>query len=126
MPRNSEFRVYNYINQSLRDIGWDTRNPSKHDGGEVFAQNEALQHPELKKYLGAKKPENVILVENGIFWVVEAKAEHKEIEQAIEEAKEYAGLINQSKKIKCLFATGVAGNSNETYLVETFFFNAGK
>lgn len=126
MPRNSEFRVYNYINQSLRDIGWDTRNPSKHDGGEVYTQNEALQHPELKKYLGAKKPENVILVENGIFWAVEAKAEHKEIEQAVEEAKEYASLINQSKKVKCLFATGVAGNSNETYLVETFFFNAGK
>jgi len=126
MQKNSEFRVYNYINQSLKDIGWDTRNPSKYDGGEVYTQNEALQHAELKKCLGAKRPENVIVVDDRIFWAVEAKAEHTDIEQAVEEAKEYATAINQSNKIKCLFATGIAGNSNETYLVETFFFNNGK
>src|SRR3989344_7220341 len=122
-PRNSEYRVYDYISQSLKEIGWDIRNPSRHDAGEVYTQNEALQHPELKRYLGNLKPENVIKVSDDIFWVLEAKAEHTEIGQAVEEAKKYAELINQSKKIKCLFATGIAGNKNETYLVETYYFH---
>ena len=126
MSKNSEFRAYDYISQSLKDIGWDIRNPAKYSGGQVYTQNEALQNPKLKKLLDGKKPENVVQISSTTFWAIEAKAEHTQIDQAVQEAKDYAELINGDKSIKCLFATGVAGNANETYLVETYFFNKGK
>ncbi len=126
MPRNSEFRVYGYITQSLKDLGWDIRNPARYAAGQVYTQNEASQNPELKKCLFGQKPENVVVIDSDIFWAIEAKAEHTEIAKAIKEAQEYAELINKSSRVKCLFATGIAGNKNETYLVETFFTKNGK
>ncbi len=121
MTDNSEFREYNFIGQALKDIGWDIRNPSKYSAGQVYTQNESLQNTELKKYLIRQKPENVVQINEKMFWVIEAKGEHDGIEQAVSEAKAYAEDINESDKVKCLFATGVAGNINETHLVETYF-----
>lgn len=125
MPNNSEFRTYSFISQALKDIGWDIRNPSRYANGQVYTQNEALQNTELKKYLVQQRPENVIKIDEHTFWVIEAKGEHDGIEQAVSEAKGYAEAINKSNNIRCLFATGVAGNSNETHLVETYFFADG-
>lgn len=124
--KNSEFRAYDYINQSLKDIGWDTRNPERYSAGQVYTQNEALQNKKLKILLKGKKPENVVRINPALFWAIEAKAEHKQIDQAVQEAQDYAEMINKGKDVKCVFATGVAGNSNETFLVETYFFNKSK
>jgi len=46
---------------------------------------------------------------------------------AIKEAQEdYADKINQSRKIKALFITGVAGNDKEGYMATSKFFYKGK
>ena len=125
MAKNSEFREYNFIGQALKDIGWDIRNPNRYSAGQVYTQNEALQNAELKKYLIRQKPENIVQINEKTYWVIEAKGEHDGIDQAVSEAKSYAEDINKSDKIKCLFATGVAGNVNETHLVETYFLSGG-
>ncbi|MFA6005544.1 MAG: N-6 DNA methylase [Patescibacteria group bacterium] len=124
MSTNSEFRSYPFILKSLEDLGWNVRSPLKHHDGQVFTQNESLHDPILKPLLEGGKPENLVKVAENIYWAIEAKAEHRDLQKAIQEAQiDYAAKINTSKKIKCLFATGVAGHENNTFLVETYFFD---
>jgi len=123
MSKNSEFRAYPFISKSLEDFGWDIRSPIKHPSGQVFTQNEALHDTRLKPLLNRQKPENIVKVTDDVFWVIEAKAEHGELNKAIDEAKHYAAEINKSREVKCLFTTGVAGHENTTFLVETHFFD---
>ena len=124
MSTNSEFRIYPFIEKSLAELGWDIRNPLKNATGQVYTQNEALHDKILKPLLGKSKPENIVKVKEDVFWVIEAKAEHKDIEAAISEAKEeYAAKINKSSAVKCLFVSGVAGSDNSTHFVETFYLS---
>lgn len=124
MSKNSEFRAYPFIQKSLEDLGWDIRSPLKHPAGQVFTQNEVLHDKILKPLLEGSKPENVIKISEGLYWVIEAKSEHKDLHKAVYEAQhDYADRINKSNQVKCLFATGVAGHENSTFLVETFYFD---
>lgn len=124
MSKNSEFRAYPFIIKSLEDLGWDTRSPLKHADGQVYTQNESLHDKVLKPLLDGGKPENLVKVKEGVYWAIEAKAEHKDLVAAVRESQQdYANKINESDKVKCLFATGVAGHENTTFLVETYFFD---
>lgn len=124
MSKNSEFRAYPFILKSLEDLGWDIRNPLRHPDGQVFTQNESLHDKALKPVLEGGRPENIVKISEDIFWAIEAKAEHKDLNKAIQEAQhDYADKINKSDRVKCLFATGVAGHEDRTFLVETYYFN---
>lgn len=123
MSRNSEFRSYSFIETSLSDLGWDLRNPTKFAGGQVYTQNESLYDPIIGKFLKGKKPENIVKINETNYWVIEAKAEHSDMQKALEEAKEYASLINKSPNASCLFISGVAGTENNTFLVETYYLS---
>ncbi len=124
VSKNSEFRAYPFILKSLEDLGWDIRSPLKHADGQVFTQNEALHDRVLKPLLDGGKPENLVKVSEGVYWAIEAKAEHKELAKAVREAQvDYADKISAGESVKCPFATGVAGHENTTFLVETYFFN---
>lgn len=124
MSKNSEFRAYPFILKSLEDLGWDIRNPLKHPDGQVFTQNESLHDSILKPLLEGGKPENLVKVKEGVYWAIEAKSEHKELAAAVRESQQdYADKINESKDVKCLFATGVAGHDDTTFLVETYYFD---
>ena len=117
--KNTEVDAYLFIRDDLKQRGWNTRSPER--GGQVYTQNECLAHPEIKAGLGLDKPENVVKVTDSVFWVIEAKREHSKLPVAVHEAKEYAKKINRSQTIKAAFVSGVAGNEDESYLVETFF-----
>lgn len=121
MPRarDSEFRAYKFIEDDLKERGWDTRNPSRHDSGQVWTQNECLQHPEIKAQLGLDRPENVVKVREEVLWVIEAKGEHRNLDLALKEAEDYARKINKSKTLKAPFISGVAGDEATGYLVRT-------
>jgi type I restriction enzyme M protein len=84
--RNSEFNAYVYIKNELKDLGWNTRNPNRAPDGEVYTQQECLDHPEIGQYLGRQKPENVIKVRENIFWVIEAKPSLNDLQLALSEA----------------------------------------
>ena len=113
----SEYRLYGYILDRLEELGWNKKPPF--DGGQVFTQNEALRDPNLKSSLGADRPENIVVVDEGEYWAIEAKASLKDIDKAVEEAKVYADKINRGSDISCRLVTGIAGNSDETHYVET-------
>lgn len=123
---DSEFRSYPFIEKSLAELGWDTKNPLKHASGTVFTQNEANNDGVLGPLLKGSRPENVVVVVPGNYWVIEAKRDHNQMSAAIAEAKEYAKLINKSETVECSFITGVAGTEDHTFLVETYFLHEGE
>jgi len=124
--RISEFTSYVYIKQELGKIGWNTRNPARNLNGEVYTQQECLDHKEIGKYLGRKKPEYVIKLNEDNFYVIEAKATLDEIDKAFNEAIDYALEINKSKIINAPIISGVAGNDEDGYIVRSAFFEKGR
>lgn len=122
----TEKNAYAYINASLKKLGWDIRNPNKHPTAQVYTDNQALGHPELKKGLGAQRPENVVKVKETQFWVIEAKARRNQLNIAISEAEEYARDINEKSSVHAVLATGVAGNDDEGYLICNRYLHQGQ
>ena len=124
--RITEKNAYAYINLALKDLGWDPRNPSRHPEGQVYTDNQALEHPELRKGLVRDRPENVVKVTESKFWVIEAKSRRREIAQALKEAEDYAREINNaSTLVQAVIVSGVAGNDDDGYLVESRFLHGG-
>jgi type I restriction-modification system DNA methylase subunit len=115
--KDSEFRLYPYMQDRLKELGWNIKTPNK--GGDIYTQGEIKQNTLLKEALGNKKPEYVVEIENSSFWVLEAKANSTEMSKAIEQAKQYAENINKIKKINCKLITGVVGNEEEGIYIET-------
>jgi type I restriction-modification system DNA methylase subunit len=115
----SEVHAYAYILKELTEKkGWSK--------SQILTQGECLRHPEIKLFLGLTKPENIVDIDGRIFYVVEAKSERKKIDIALKEAREdYADKINQSKKIKVPFITGIAGNRDEGYISKSQYFKDG-
>lgn len=117
MP-DSEFRLYGFILDALGEMGWDRRPPYR--GGQVFTQSEALRDEGLKIALGQDRPENVVVVGEGEYWVIEAKSDPRDISLAVQEAQSYAAQINAVPGLSCRIVTGVAGSLDTTYYVETY------
>jgi len=114
--KKSEVACYKYIIDEIQKKGWDKKL--------VYNQQECLSIPEIKKYLNLDRPENVIKIKEEIFYIIEGKNEKSKIDIAVREAKDqYAKKINESNKIKALFITGVAGNEEEGYLSESYYFD---
>ena len=91
--KSSEVHAYAFINDELHERGWVVRNPSRNANGQVWTQNECLADDEIKARLGLDRPESIIKVSEKILWIIEAKPEHKQLAQAIDEAVEYATHI---------------------------------
>ncbi len=119
--RATEVDAYIFIKDSLKELGWDVRNPSRCATGRVFTQNECLEHPEIQAQLGQDRPENVVKITDSIYWVIEGKQKQSQIGLAVAEAEEYANRINANTNIKALFISGVAGNESSGYLMRTRF-----
>src|SRR5579862_3121035 len=121
LPAATEVDAYIFIKQSLRELGWDIRNPHRCATGRVYTQNECLEHPDIKKYLGLERPENVVVVSQTALWVIEAKRDQQQLAQAVKEAEGYARKINQGRNVTAKFISGVAGNEATGYLVQTHY-----
>lgn len=121
MARNSEFSSYVYIKNDLERMGWNIRNPSRNGGGQLYTQQECLDHPELALGLGRQRPEYVVKIFEDSYWVIEAKGELDNIDDAFQEAHHYARAVNNSKLVKARIITGVAGNDEDAYFVKTAF-----
>jgi type I restriction enzyme M protein len=124
MSRRSEFLSYVFIKNDLERMGWNTRNPLRSAGGQLFTQQECLDHPEIAIGLIRQRPEYVVKVREDVFWVIEAKASRDDIELACEEARSYALAINTSSLIKARLVTGVAGTDDDGYLVNTYLIDS--
>ena len=71
--------------------------------------------------LGKQRPEYVVKVREDAYWVIEAKASHEQIDDAFQEAVNYAKDINKSTLLQARIVTGVAGNDDDGYLVQTAY-----
>lgn len=117
---DTEVEAYRFILDQLREMGWDTRNPSRHPNGQVWTQNQCLADPEIRRTLGAARPENIVRVTPTTLWVVEAKRDRSEIAKALAEAEaDYARLIETGGILTVPLITGVAGNDTTGYEVRT-------
>lgn len=126
-PKNSEVDAYTYIKEELEKLGWIVKNPARVANGEVYKQNEALYNNEIKKTLIRDMPEAIVKLNDIDLWVIESKRDKSEIDKALEEAKnQYADKINKSKKIKCIIASGVAGNDTDGYTVVNQYLHNGE
>ena len=119
----SEFRAYIYIKERLVELSWNTENPDR--AGDVYTQHEALKNPLIKKYLVRDVPENIVVVRQNKFMVIEAKGSQKKLQQAVDEAKAYADKLNKDR-VLCPIAIAVAGNPEEKYRTKNFYFKDGK
>jgi len=126
-PKNSEVDAYTYIKEELEKLGWVVKNPARVIDGEVYKQNEALYNLEIKKVLNRDMPEAIVKLNAVEYWVIESKRDKKDINQAIEEAKnQYADKLNKSNKIKCVLISGVAGNDTDGYIVKNQYLKDEK
>lgn len=124
--RNSEVDAYAFIKEYLRIQGWDIKNPNRNLTGQVYTQNECLDHPEIKKQLGLTRPENIAKISESEYYVIEAKREREQIDQALKEAEyDYARKINKSRIIKARIISGVAGNSTDDFIVKSRYYKDG-
>lgn len=123
--RVSEFTSYIYIKNELQEIGWNTKNPIRNSDGQVYTQQECHDNDELRKQLNRKKPEYVIKINEDCYYVIEAKGRIEDIEIAFQEAQDYAKMINNSNSIQALIISGVAGNDEDGYLVQSAFLEDG-
>jgi type I restriction enzyme M protein len=119
--RDTEVDAYIFIKENLRALGWDTRNPERSDGGQVYTQNECLSNPEIKKLLGLERPENIIRINDEVLWVIEAKRSHAELNTAIREGEDYANKLNRGRAFKAKFVSGVAGNHTDSFLIRNLY-----
>ena len=116
-PSDTEVEAYKFILDQLSTHGWNMKNPSRHADGQVWTQNQCLAHPEIKRALGATRPENIVKLSESRLWVIEAKRDRKELEKAVREAAEYTDAILAGGVLDVLFITGVAGNDTANYLL---------
>lgn len=119
MPRNSEFTSYIFIRNDLEKLNWNVRNPERDPMGQVYTQQECLDNVLMGPYLGRQRPEYVVKIKEDVFWIIEAKAQHTQIEQAFDEAIEYAKCINKNPLCKTFIVSGVAGNDIDKYLIKS-------
>lgn len=129
MPRirATEVDAYIFIKADLKRLGWNPKNPTRVSSGEVFTQGECLSEPRIQEQLGQTKPENIVKISETEYYVIEAKANKRQIEQALREAEvDYADKINQSRHIKARIISGIAGNEVDDYLVKSKFLVNGR
>lgn len=114
---SSEVHAYVYIIKELTEKkGWSKN--------QIYTQGECLEHPEIKKYFGQTKPENVCKISEKYFYIIEAKNNRNKIDIALKEARQdYADKLNCSDKIKSPFITGIAGNHIEGFICKSQYLH---
>jgi len=113
----SEVHAYVHIATELEDKkGWKK--------GRIFTQQECLNIPQIAEALGATKPENIVKVDEETYYIIEAKNQREKLDIAVKEAREYyATPINNIGKVKVLFISGIAGNSEDGFVAQSQYYN---
>ena len=122
---STEVDAYVFIKRKLGELGWDTHNPERNPNGQVYTQNECLSNPHIKKLLMLDRPENIVKVTEKQLWVIEAKRNHRQLDQAVKEAQQYTAKLNKSRYYKVCIISGVAGNDDDGFIVRTKFLSKG-
>ena len=121
--KRAESRARYYLRTQAKKRGWDIGHPSK--GGEILEEQEIIDYfPDIG--LALERPD-FMLVKAGLpVVVIEAKNTSNKIQQAIDEAIEYANTINKNSSYEVKFAVGAAGEENHGFAVEVRYLKGKK
>lgn len=121
--KRAESRARYYLRDQAKKRGWKVNHPGK--GGEILEEQEIIDH--FKDIgLGLERPD-FLLVKAGLpAVVIEAKNTSDKIQQAIDEAIDYAETINANSPYSIKFAIGAAGEENHGFAVEVRYLKGAE
>ncbi|MFZ3382527.1 MAG: N-6 DNA methylase [Candidatus Methanoperedens sp.] len=115
----SEARARSYTKNELNRLGWNIKHPSHK--GQLLEEQEAKNFDDrFKELLGLERPDFLIYNDNKPNIVIETKNEKEKIDEAIQEAKEYAEKLS-AKYFDVRVAIGIAGNEDDGVLVRNYY-----
>ncbi|MCL1882998.1 MAG: N-6 DNA methylase [Defluviitaleaceae bacterium] len=116
--KRSESRTRYFIRGIAAKRGWNTSHVQKN--GDFLEEQEIVDFfPRIG--LGLDRPDFLICLNSEPVMVVEAKNDFKKIDEAIDEAVEYANIMNSKSEYSVRIAVGVAGEDDNGYQVEVRF-----
>lgn len=121
--KRAESRCRYLVRSVATQKGWDVRHPQR--GGQ-FLEEQEIEDYFTDSGLGKTKPDFLVCKNFQPIVVVEAKNEKNKIDNAINEAIDYADAINAHGKYHVNIAVGVAGEEDNGYLFVTKFFDGKK
>lgn len=120
--KRAEARTRYYARSEAQRVGWNVEHPTR--GGSFLEEQEIVDYfPELRKALGAEKPDFVSLLDGNPRVVIECKNGWHEIDKALKEATEYADLINSILRNNVHIAVGVAGTPDKRVQIRCDYKN---
>ena len=125
-PASTEVDAYIFIKRKLKELGWNTGNPERNPDGQVYTQNECLSNEQIRLALGLDRPENIVKVTDLSLWVIEAKRYHSQLDEAVNEARDYAEKLIAHNFFSVPIISGVAGNDDDGFIVKTQLFLDGR
>ncbi|MCM1385746.1 MAG: N-6 DNA methylase [Bacillus sp. (in: Bacteria)] len=121
--KRAESRCRYLIRNIASQKGWDIKHPQK--GGDFLEEQEIEDFfPDCG--LEGVKPDFLVCKKSLPLIVVEAKNDIKKINEAVNEAVQYADLMNNKGKYDIKIAVGVAGEEDHGYLFKSVFWNGKK
>ena len=112
--KRAESRTRYFVRDLASKKGWNTNHISK--GGD-FLEEQEIADVFHDIGLGGDKPDFLVCLKSEPIMIIEAKNTHKKINSAINEALDYADLINTNGNYKVKIAVGVAGEDDNGYQV---------
>ena len=121
--KRAESRCRYLVRKIATQKGWDVRHPQK--GGQ-FLEEQEIEDYFNDSGLGKTKPDFLVCKNFQPLIVVEAKNEKNKIDNAINEAIDYAEAINDYGKYTVNIAVGVAGEEDNGYLFKTKIYDGNE
>lgn len=109
----SEQRTRDMTKEEFTNRWWEMGNPSRNEG-QVYQECEFRNgNDDTLKSLKHNRPDFLAVISHNtsepFYMVVECKSSKRNIQAAIEQAKDYCAIINKAKNDSALFALGIAG-----------------
>jgi type I restriction-modification system DNA methylase subunit len=120
--KRAESRTRYFIRNQATKRGWNIQHPNKH--GDCLEEQEIINHL-TDIGLGLEKPDFLFLLNQIPCMIIEAKNEVAKIEQAVQQAIDYAEKINSGSPHRIRIVVGVAGEEDLGFSVVVRFLHNG-
>ena len=113
--KRAESRARYFTREVSQKKGWNVCHPDK--GGDILEEQEIVSYfPGIG--LGTKRPDFLFTFNGEPKLIIETKNNFKKFQNAIDEAVEYADIINANGKYTIKIAIGIAGDVESGYIVK--------
>ena len=120
--KRAESRARYFTRQTAQAKGWNLAHPQR--GGDFLEEQEVADYLH-ESGLGLSRPDFVLCIGGEPAMVIETKNDLNKHQQAIDEAMEYADIINTSGRYSIKVAVGLAGSDENGFIVSVKFFKDG-